>query len=146
MNHSTHIRYHHGLRPTRIEVRCPRCRGCALAIEGPRDLPAADRPALAMLPFRPGGFHVTCTACMHRAECVAYEDLGECYHEVEAAGVHLWAWNAEHLATLRDHLAGVSVAGRTYADLMTYVPGDWMKRREKLVRAIDEYAYAPRKP
>ncbi|MFZ4576153.1 MAG: hypothetical protein ACOYN0_17345 [Phycisphaerales bacterium] len=139
MNESTHVRYHHGLRPTKIEVRCPKCRGCAIATEGDVDHEAAEVPLLAMLPFGPGHFRVRCLSCDYRASGVPYEQLGPCFHELEAAGLRVWAWNDEHLRAIRAYLAREPMAGFAYEPLMVYVPGDWLRRAERLVRAIDSY-------
>ena len=135
---STHVRYDHLQRPTKIEVACPRCGGCAAATE-----PTYDHGILVVDDtsscWNKSDFKIRCTSCFWHASNLHYSQLPEPYHQVSVFGRTLWAWNAEHLEMIEQSLEGQSVRGHPYAFFETYIHRGWQQWRNKFVRAIKEH-------
>ena len=137
MGSFSHPRYAHENSPSRIEVRCPKCRGRAIADRIP--LPIDARPGRGpAIPPEPK-WKLVCTACSHRADETAFEDLTEPYIQVSARGETLFAWNREHLSMLLRLLRGESVQGDPYESYATYCRGSWLKKGDALAKAIQEF-------
>ncbi len=143
----SHNRYAHEHRPTRIDVVCPGCGGCAVASDGEpsEELEVAVDGGISN-PYIPAEqdyldppvWRIRCIDCLHRSESLRWGDLGEPFYQVTIRGETLWAWNEPHLRMLRSVLAGESVAGHPYERLATYVRGSWTKRAPEFLRQIDK--------
>ena len=135
---STHVRYDHLQRPTKIEVVCPRCGGCAVATE-----PAYDCGILVIGNVSPhwdkSEFTARCTSCFWRASNLHYDQLPAPYHQVSVSGRTLWAWNTDHLDMLRQVLEGEKVKEHPYAFFETYIHRGWQQWRKKFVHAIQQH-------
>ena len=132
MGPTTHPRYAHENSPSEIHVRCPKCKGKALARRAPLPiLPIGKQPP-------PSGprWQLTCLECMHRADKLEFEDLTEPWYQISARGETLFAWNRDHLVMLGRFLGGESVEGDPYEDYVAYVRRTWLKVREDLAKAI----------
>ena len=138
---SSHVRYDHEQRPTKIEVVCPSCGGCAVATE-----PLYDQGTLIVGDTSPSWdkpiFSIRCTNCFLRLVNQHYAQLPAPYHQVSVAGRTLWAWNAEHLDMLRQVLEGQNVRGHPYAFFATYVHRGWQQWRKKFIHAIQQHSAA----
>lgn len=135
---SSHVRYDHKQRPTKIEVVCPKCGGCAVATE-----PAYAQGTLVVGDLSPSWdkpvFQVRCTNCFLRLANQHYYQLSPPYHQVSVSGRTLWAWNREHLDMLRQMLEGVDIKGHPYAFFATYIHRGWQQWRKKFVHAIRQH-------
>lgn len=129
----------HKQRPTKIEVVCPNCGGCAVATE-----PAYDRGCLIIgdtsLSWDKPAFSVMCTGCFFRMANQHYNQLAAPYHQISVSGRTLWAWNEEHLDMLKQVLEGRSVKDHPYAFFATYVHRGWQQWRKKFLRAIQQHS------
>ena len=132
------MRYDHKQRPTKIEVVCPNCGGCAVAIE-----PAYYQGTLIVGDLSPSWdkpvFSVRCTSCFLLLANQHYDQLSAPYHQVSVSGRTLWAWNNEHLDMVRQVLEGLDVKGHPYAFFATYIHRGWQQWRKKFVHAIRKH-------
>jgi len=133
----THIRYAHVRRPTLIEVKCPRCQGCAVATDESHAL--GELIVMDLSPYWRSDYSLRCTSCMYRESDVAYADLPERFHQISIQGRTLWAWNREHLLMIRKVLRGERLDGDPYAFLATYIHRDWKLWRFRFSRALDRW-------
>ncbi len=133
-----HARYDHKIRPTCIDVVCPKCGGIATAI----DVIAKEGSLFSfdMSPSWEGNpFSVTCRRCDYKSTGLGYFDLPTPYHQVYVFGHRLWAWNQEHLHMIYLFLKGEDIQSHPYEWLATYIHGDWKKRARKFVKEIDHH-------
>ncbi|RRD67565.1 hypothetical protein EII19_05520 [Comamonadaceae bacterium OH2310_COT-174] len=138
---ASHVRYDHRQRPAQLDVRCPRCGQRALATPPPALLDAmpdvriaADGNALWDQPF-----DLRCTACLYRAQGVAYAQLPPLFHQISVGGRTLWAWNSEHLDMIAQALQGRDVRRHPYGFFATYIQRGWMQWRHKFIHAISQH-------
>lgn len=135
---SSHVRYDHEQRPTKIEVVCPSCGGCAIAKE-----PLYEQGTLIVGDLSPSWdkavFSICCTTCLLRLDNQHYGQLPAPFHQVSVSGRTLWAWNREHLDMLRKVLEGESIKGHPYEFFATYIHRGWQQWRKKFVRAIHQH-------
>ncbi len=138
MGSMTHVRYDHKQRPSKIEIKCPKCGGLAIAVE---PCHAEGRLIVGDLnpPWRTPSFDVTCTACLYRAKQQAYGDLTEPYHQIAHHRDILWAWNLAHLGMIADVLRGRSVDYHPYAFVATYIHRTWLKKRRVFAKLLTRY-------
>jgi ribosomal protein L37AE/L43A len=133
-----HVRYDHKIRPRRLEITCPKCGNCAVAID---QKASKDSELVSNLSpaWRNPLFKISCTKCIYRAAGVSYNELSEPYHQIDGRGGVLWAWNREHLNMIHDFLKGVSVAGNEYEFLCTYIHGTWKKYSKDYTNKIEKW-------
>lgn len=135
---SSHARYDHQQRPTKIEVVCPNCSGRAIATE-----PNYDQGTLTVGDLSPSwetpAFSIRCTNCLLRLANQHYTELPAPYHQIAIAGRTLWAWNQEHLEMLLHLLEGKSIQGHPYAFFATYIHRGWQQWRKKFAHAIRQH-------
>lgn len=131
----THIRYGHACRPARIDVRCRRCAGRAIAT-----LPGETARLIGdMHPrWNPAGpwWTVQCAMCLAREPDVAYRDLPPLFWQASFRHGALWAWNREHLGFLIRYLQGAPADAEPYGWLAAYVPGRWKSAAPEAVQRL----------
>jgi hypothetical protein len=132
-----HVRYDHKSRPTRIDIKCPRCNGLAMA----KDIDNTKYEFVSDLAptWDNSSFSVTCANCLYRKEKLSYGELAEPYYQIYGRGEVLWAWNRLHLDMLLKYLNGRDVKGHPYEFYQTYVHGDWKKYRESYIKGISKF-------
>ncbi len=134
---TTRVRSDRSSRPRDLHVRCPSCKGRALATkstERDHDVIVGD----CRTTWMHGDWSLRCDVCTFTNEGLTYVELPGPYYEVQARGVSLWAFNEQHLTMLLDLLEGRDVERHPYAWLASYADRDWLRRgaRKALARAV----------
>lgn len=133
-----HVRYDHKQRPTKLDVVCPRCQSCAIAIDS-----AFNQGRLIIGDTSPtwhkSEFSIICTKCMYRAKDISYEELTEPFHQISISGRTLWAWNIEHLEMILFTLQGRNISKHPYGFFVTYIHRGWMQWRIKFAKEIERH-------
>lgn len=126
------------VRPTKIEVVCPKCSGYAVAKE-PLNAQGCFVVGDLCSSWEIPSFNVVCTQCNYRAVNVGYHQLTEPFHQIAHNGTVLWAWNLDHLLLLYDFLQKRNVNKSPYSFFLTYVHKNWLKKRTIFVKLIKRY-------
>lgn len=139
-----HVRYDHRQRPTKLEIRCPKCDGRAVATDA-RYAQGHISTGDTSPHWRVPEFSVSCTGCAFRADRQSYDDLTEPFHQVAHNGETLWAWNFEHLCMIADLLKGRSAKGHPYEFYSTYIRRSWWKKRVVFSKLLTRHIAACRR-
>lgn len=135
-----HIRYEHCSRPVLLHLSCPKCaRRCVAKkpSENHNKLYAGD----CTKAWGTDDWEVRCESCLYRKSGLSYDALPSLYYKVCTSGGELWAWNKDHLITLKRFLNHENVKDEPYEWFLTYAKKEWVlkRNRRRFVKAIEKF-------
>ena len=135
-----HKRYDHQVRPTRIDVICPKCKNLAVAIDTVTEQGSLFAYDISES-WNGAPFLVSCSKCPYKEKDQTYYQLPDPYHQIFHNGQKLWAWNTDHLLMILKALKGEDISSNRYFVLHTYIHGYWKQHNKEFIQAINKHIF-----